>query len=151
MSQMLIRHTFRILFLLVLNPILATQVLAQGKNSEALEAYRVCAMFQRILGENLDFSRAYEVTFTSNPDGRRTIAIKAIEFRDVDLTNVDTETIVDATKSTMQLIYLMLPLAGQDTDAEAAIFFPPSIKAMFERNAPNDPKEFQSFAAQLKQ
>jgi hypothetical protein len=126
------------------------QAWAQSKQpSDAVQAYRLCATFQHLLGEDLDFGRAYEATFARNTARRRAIAIKDGEFDDADLTNVDDVTIINAYKSRMQLFYLMLPLAGPDSNEEAALFFPPQIKQIFNRKGPDDPKEFAAFASQL--
>lgn len=117
---------------------------------EVVEAYRVCERFQRILGEDLDFNRAFEATFSRNPARRRAIAIAEGEFDADNLTGVDEATLIDAFKSRMQIVYLMLPLASPDSNEEEALFFPPPIKAIFTRKAPDAPAEFPSFAAQLK-
>ena len=93
---------------------------------EVVEAYRVCASFAHLLGENLDFDRAYEATFTGNPAQRRAIAIADGEFGDVDFAKIDDELLIKAYKLRMQNIYLMLPLAGP-SDMEASLFFPPDI------------------------
>jgi len=113
-----------------------------------IKAYRVCEEFQRILSHNLDFNAAFEATFTSNKARQRAIAIKDGEFGDVDVATVDDQTLVNAYKSRMQLVYLMLPLASPG-DEEEAIFFPPNIKAIFTRKGPDSAQEFGSFASQL--
>ena len=150
MLKTLARFTSWILSFLLLSVCGSYQAWAQSKQQDdALEAYRLCATFQHLIGEDLDFGRAYEATFTRNMARRRSIAIKDGEFGDVDLTNIDDATIIAAYKSRMQLFYLMLPLAGPDSNEEAALFFPPQIKQIFQRKEPNDPKDFASFASQL--
>jgi hypothetical protein len=150
MLKTLARFTSWILSFLLLSVCGSYQAWAQSKQQDdALEAYRVCATFQHLIGEDLDFGRAYEATFTRNMARRRSIAIKDGEFGDVDLTNIDDATIIPAYKSRMQLFYLMLPLAGPDSNEEAALFFPPQIKQIFQHKEPNDPKDFASFASQL--
>src|ERR1044071_10202919 len=79
---------------------------------EAVEAYRVCQQFQRLLADTLDFDHAFEATFTRNAARRREIAITEGEFGDLDLSYIDNATLIDAFKSRMQLLYLMLPLAS---------------------------------------
>jgi hypothetical protein len=144
------RFTYWILCYALLSLYGTSQGSAQSKqHRDAVEAYRVCVTFQHLLGEDLDFSRAYEATFTRNTARRRAIAIKDGEFGNVDLTNIDDATIINAYKSRMQLFYLMLPLAGPDSNEEAALFFPPQIKQIFNRKGPDDPKEFAAFASQL--
>jgi len=113
-----------------------------------IKAYRVCEEFQRILSQNLDFNAAFEATFTSNKARQRAIAIKDGEFGDVDFATVDDQTLVNAYKSRMQIVYLMFPLASP-SDEEEAIFFPPNIKAIFTRKGPDSAQEFGSFASQL--
>jgi hypothetical protein len=103
-----------------------------------------------MLAENLDFNRAFEATFTKNAARRRAIAIVEGEFDEDDLTAVSDATLIDAFKSRMQIVYLMLPLASPDSNEEEALFFPPPIKAIFSRKAPEARAEFPSFAAQLK-
>jgi hypothetical protein len=115
---------------------------------EVVEAYRVCLSFAHLLGENLDFDRAYEATFTRNPAQRRAIAIADGEFGDLDFAKIDDELLIKAYKLRMQNIYLMLPLAGP-SDVEASLFFPPDIKEILQRKAPTDPSGFASYVSQL--
>jgi hypothetical protein len=115
---------------------------------EVIEAYRVCEQFQRILSQNLDFNAAFEATFISSKARQRALAIKDGEFDSIDFTGVDDQTLINAYKSRMQLIYLMFPLMGP-SDEEAALFFPPRIKAMLDRKGPKTPQEFGAFALQL--
>ncbi|HEU4933884.1 MAG TPA: hypothetical protein VFT48_17490, partial [Pyrinomonadaceae bacterium] len=79
------------------------------QRNEVIEAYRVCNRFQTLMAENLDFDRAFEATFTTNAARRREIAITEGEFDGDKLANVDTATLVDAFKSRMQLLFLMMP------------------------------------------
>jgi hypothetical protein len=83
---------------------------------EVVEAYRVCERFQTLLAEDLDFNRAYEATFTKNVSRRREIAITEGEFGAGDLASVDDATLIDAFKSRMQILYLMLPLASPENE-----------------------------------
>src|SRR5262249_15659705 len=100
------------------------------------------------LGQNLDFNAAFEASFTRNKARQRAIAIKDGEFGDIDFTSVDDQTLINAYKNRMELVYLMLPLASP-SDAQEPIFFPPQIKSIFTRKNPSAPQEFASFASQL--
>jgi hypothetical protein len=115
-----------------------------------ISAYRVCNRFQQLLAANLDFGPAFEATFTVNQARRRRIAIAEGEFAGGDLKGVDDETLISAFKSRMQIFFLMLPLVSPRDTEEERRFFPPRIKAIFERKAPDSPAEFSAFAAQLK-
>jgi hypothetical protein len=115
---------------------------------EVVKAYRVCEQFQRVLSQNLDFNAAFEATFTTNKARQRAIAIKDGEFGDLDFANIDDQTLINAYKARMQLLYLMFPLASPG-DNEEPIFFPPHIKAMFTRKAPDTAAEFAGFASQI--
>ena len=118
---------------------------------DVVEAYRVCERFQTLLAEDLDFDRAYEATFTKSVSRRREIAIAEGEFGSVDLSSVDDATLIDAFKSRMQILYLMLPLASPENEEVEAVFFPPKIKAIFERKPPDAVDQFRAYALQLKQ
>jgi len=113
-----------------------------------VKAFRVCELFQKTLSQNLDFNAAFEVSFTRNKARQRALAIKEGEFGDIDFSTIDDETLINAYKNRMQLVYLMLPL-GSPSDTEEAIFFPPHIKAMFTRKGPTSSQEFGSFASQI--
>jgi hypothetical protein len=115
-----------------------------------IAAYRVCQRFQRVMAENLDFDHAFEATFARNPARRREIAITEGEFDRDALANVDTATLVDAFKSRMQLLFLMMPLFSPNSDEEEATFFPPKFKEMLKGEPPKATSEFASYAAQLK-
>ena len=117
---------------------------------EAIAAYRVCEQFQTLMSEDLDFDRAFEATFTKNTSRRREIAIAEGEFGDLDLMSVDDATLISAFKSRMQIVYLLLPLASPESEEVVALFFPPKIKAIFERKPPEAVSEFASYALQLK-
>ena len=119
-----------------------------NQSEEAVKAYGVCEQFQKILSQNLDFNAAFEATFTTNKARQRAIAIKDGEFNDIDFANIDDQTLIGAYKNRMQLVYLMLPLASP-SDEEEAIFFPPHIKAMFDRKGSNTAQEFADYASQL--
>ncbi|HEX3249255.1 MAG TPA: hypothetical protein VHS05_07490 [Pyrinomonadaceae bacterium] len=116
---------------------------------DVMDAYRVCQRFQTLLAEDLDFDRAFEATFTQNASRRREIAIYEGEFGDLDLTSVDDATLLNAFKARMEIVYLMLPLASPDSNEEEALFFPPAIKAIFERKPPPTAAEFPAYAQQL--
>lgn len=118
---------------------------------EVIEAYRVCARFTHMLGEDLDFARAYEATFSRNPARRRAIAIAEGEFGDLDFKGIDDQLLVKAYKLRMQIFYLTLPLAGPDSEEEATLFFPPSIKEILNRKTPKDVQSFPSYVTQLDQ
>jgi hypothetical protein len=120
------------------------------QRKEVIEAYRVCNQFQSLLAENLDFDRAFEATFTKNPSRRREIAITEGEFDGDKLTNVDTAALVDAFKSRMQLLFLMMPLFSPNSGEEEAIFFPPKFKTILTREPPEAANEFASYALQLR-
>jgi hypothetical protein len=118
------------------------------QNPDVVEAYRVCVSFAHLLGENLDFDRAYEATFTRNPAQRRAIAIADGEFGDLDFAKIGDELLIKAYKLRMQNIYLMLPLAGP-SDIEASLFFPPDVKEILKRKSPTDPSGFTLYVSQL--
>jgi hypothetical protein len=116
---------------------------------DVIEAYRVCQQFQTLMAEDLDFDRAFEATFTKDSSRRREIAITEGEFGDVDLAKVDDATLIRAFEARMQVLYLMLPLASPDSNEQEALFFPPQIKAIFERKPPSAAEEFATYAQQL--
>jgi len=124
---------------------------ARGRQrQEVIEAYRVCNRFKTLLAEDLDFDRAFEATFARNAARRREIAITEGEFDRDNLASVDTVTLVDAFKSRMQLLFLMMPLFSPESDEVAATFFPPKFKEALKREPPAAASEFASYAAQLK-
>ena len=135
-----------ILCALVVGPATAQRV---RQPREVVEAYRVCQRFQTFLAEDLDFDRAFEATFTKNASRRREIAITEGEFGDVDLAKIDDAILIKAFKARMQILYLMLPLASPDSNEEEVLFFPPQIKAIFERKTPPTPEEFPEYEQQL--
>ena len=114
------------------------------------EAFRVCNRFKTLMAEDLDFDRAFEATFVRNAARRREIAITEGEFHGDNLASVDTATLVDAFKSRMELLFLMMPLFSPESDEVAATFFPPKFKEAFKRDPPEAASEFASYAAQLK-
>ena len=120
------------------------------QRKDVIEAYRVCNRFQTLLAENLEFARAFEATFVRNAARRREIAITEGEFHGDNLAGVDTATLVDAFKSRMQLLYLMMPLFSPNNSEEEATFFPPRFKEALKREPPEAASEFASYAAQLK-
>ena len=117
---------------------------------EVVEAYEVCRLFQTIIAEDLDFDRAFEATFTKSPTRRREIAIAEGEFGDIDLARVGDASLIDAFKSRMQILYLMMPLMSPDSTREEALFFPPRIKAIFDRKPPKAASRFHAYSLQLK-
>lgn len=120
------------------------------QRKEVIEAYRVCNRFQTLLAEHFDFDTAFEATFVRNASRRREIAITEGEFDGDKLANIDTETLVDAFKSRMQLLFLMMPLFSPNTPEEEATFFPPKYKELLKREPPKAASDFASYAAQLK-
>ena len=120
------------------------------QRKEVIEAVRVCNRFKTLMAEDLDFDRAFEATFVRNAARRREIAITEGEFHGDNLASVDTATLVDAFKSRMQLLFLMMPLFSPETDEVAATFFPPKFKEALKREPPEAANEFASYAAQLK-
>ena len=120
------------------------------QRKEVIEAYGVCNRFKTLMAENLDFDRAFEATFARNADRRREIAITEGEFDGDALAGVDTATLVDAFKSRMQLLFLMMPLFSPNNSEEEATFFPPRFKELLKRQPPAAASEFVSYAAQLR-
>lgn len=115
--------------------------------AEVIEAYKVCKTFEHILAKDLDFSAAFEATFVKDKTRRRAVALKDGEF-DSDL-NVDDEIIINAYKNRMQLFYSLLPLTSPDNDEQEALFFPPQIKEILNRQAPKNTEEFRAYSVQL--
>src|SRR6185436_4234877 len=138
---------FKILSAAILGSLLVGPATAQRVRQprEVIDAYRVCRRFQTLLAEDLDFDRAFEATFTKNASRRREIAIYEGEFGDIDLATVGDATLITAFKARMEIIYLMLPLASPDSNEEQALFFPPPIKAIFERKPPPTADEFGTY------
>jgi hypothetical protein len=116
---------------------------------DVVAAYRVCAEFQRVFAEDLDFDRAFEATFTKDPKRRREIAIADGEFGDIDLTQVDDATLLGVYKDLNQLFFLMLPLIEAKGDLDNSILFPTQIEATFERLKSKDDKNLSAYAEQL--
>src|SRR5689334_18117148 len=112
---------------------------------DVIEAYRVCQQFQTLLAQDLDFERAFEATFTKNAARRREISIYEGDFGDLNLKRIDDATLLKAFKARMQIVYLMLPLASPDSNEEEALFFPPAIKAVFDRKPPQTSEEFPAY------
>lgn len=120
-----------------------------AQTPDVVEAYRVCESFEHVLGENLDFERAYEATFTKDAARRRAIAIADGEFESRNVAGVDDALLFKAYKLRMGIFYLMLPLASPDGEAEAALFFPPGIEAALNRKAPGGARGFRAYVSQL--
>jgi hypothetical protein len=104
-----------------------------------------------LLAQDLDFDPAFEATFTKDAARRREIAIYEGDFGDLRLKKIDDAMLLRAFKARMQIVYLMLPLASPDSNEEEAMFFPPAIKAIFERKPPDTSDEFPAYAQQLQQ
>jgi len=115
---------------------------------DVVEAYAVCREFQRVLAEDLDFDSAFEATFVKSPSRRLAIAMSDGEFGDQDFAELDGKLLIRAYKLRMELLYLMMPLAGP-SDAEQAEFFPPEIKAIFQREPGPGKKVFENYVLQL--
>jgi len=120
------------------------------QRKDVIEAIRVCNQFKTLFAENLDFNRAFEATFARNVARRREIAITEGEFDRDKVAGVDTATLVDAFKSRMQLLFLMMPLFSPDSGEEEATFFPPRFKDVLKREPPEAVSEFASYAVQLR-
>ena len=144
---------FKILFAGILCVVFVESGIAQHVRQprDVVEGHRVCRQFQTLLAQDLDFGRAFEATFTKNVTRRREIAIYEGEFGEVDLAKIDDATLLKAFKARMQIVYLMLPLASPDSNEEQVLFFPPAIKAIFERKPPPTPEDFPAYAQQLQQ
>ena len=136
-----------LLFFIILTLSVSQQV---QQPREVVEAYEVCRKFQTLMTQDLDFDRAFEATFTKSPARRREIAIAEGEFGNIDLARVDDASLIDAFKSRMQIFYLMMPLLSPETKREEALFFPPRIKAIFDRKPPKAPSRFRAYSLQLK-
>jgi hypothetical protein len=118
------------------------------QSSEVVEAYHVCADFERMMRQDLDFDRAFEATFTKDRARRRALAIVDGEFGDLDFESIDDATLIRAYKRRMQIFYLMLPLASPG-DQEQRVFFPADIMRVIKREAPPSAQQFGAYAAQL--
>src|ERR1043165_1273142 len=120
------------------------------QRKDVIEAIRVCNRFKTLFAEDLDFDRAFEATFARNTARRREIAITEGEFDGDKLAGVDTATLVDAFKSRMQLLFLMMPLFSPNSGEEEATFFPPRFKETLNREPPEAASAFASYAVQLR-
>lgn len=127
----------------------ALPVMSQVRQpKEVVESYAVCEKFEHLLGENLDFDRAYEATFTRNPKQRRAIAVTDGEFGDLDYDHISDALLIKGYKLRMQIFYFTLVLASPSDD-ESAVFFPPTIKEILKRPNPKTEAEFGSYVVQL--
>jgi hypothetical protein len=145
-------HSARLIFFLSFVTLPTVNTQAQFKQPpDVLAAYRVCETFQKILAKDIDFASAYEATFTKDIARRRAVALRDGEFGSVNLDHVGDDLVIDAYKNRMQLIYLMLPLAGPDSNEEERLFFPQEIKEILDRKAPSDPQRFAAYVDQLEQ
>jgi hypothetical protein len=116
---------------------------------EVVEAYRVCETFEHLLGEDLDFDRAYEATFTKDAARRRAIAVGDGEFGSRGSEGIDGGLLVRAYKLRMQIFFLMLPLVSPGGRGEEVLFFPPDIEAVLERKPPEEAQGFPAYVSQL--
>jgi hypothetical protein len=137
-------------FALLSPSILLAQTVQQKsrQSDESLEAFRVCARFEKTLADTLDFSAAYEQTFTRDPARRRALAIADDEFAS-HIASVDDATVIRAYKSRMQLIYLTLILAGPDTESQARLYFPETINNLMTEKPPSTREEFRLYTERL--
>lgn len=119
------------------------------QTTEVVEAYRVCESFEHLLGENLDFERAYEATFTKDAARRRAIAVGDGEFGSRNSAGLDSGLLVKAYKLRMQIFFLMLPLVSPGGRGEEALFFPPDIEALLKREPPEGARGFPAYVSQL--
>jgi hypothetical protein len=120
---------------------------------EVVEAYAVCREFQRLFGEDLDFDRAFEATFTKDPARRRAIARAEIEMSNVDLAQIDDATLIGIYKDETQLFWLLLMLIDPDGPVPKSELSPPAIDNIYDRfrARPTTTQELRDYAAQLKQ
>lgn len=153
LKKKLLKSALLPLFVVTMFAVFATSATAQRVKQrrvrqppEVIAAYRVCNEFQRVLAPDLDFSRAFEATFTKDQKRRREIAIAESDFGEADLSKVDDATLIDAYKNGMQLVILLLPLIGVEDERSA----PPEINAIFDRGKPRTTEEFLEFTVQLK-
>lgn len=149
LKKKLLKSALLPMLLIALFALLATNAMAQKVRQprEVIEAYRVCNEFKRLLGPDLNFSRAFEATFTNDPKRRREIALAEGEFGSADLSKVDDATLIEAYKNRVQTLILLLPLIGVEDERT----LPPDINEIFDRGTPRTAEEFLDFATQLKQ
>ncbi len=145
-----------LLFSLVLAAVASTHGQSASKHvkqpREVVEAYRVCSEFQRLFAEDLDFGRAFEATFTKDPARRRAMAIAESELgSEVDFTQVDDATLISIYKDQVQLLYLLVLMAGTADEIGRSAILPPSIEAVFDRvrARPQNARDVQLYAVQL--
>ena len=121
--------------------------------AEVVEAYAVCREFQRLFGEDLDFDRAYEATFTKDPARRRAIARAEIEVNDVDLSQIDDATLIGIYKDETQLFWLLILIMAADEYVPKAELLTDEINSVYDRFRvrPKTPAELREYAAELKQ
>jgi len=149
LKKKLLKSALLPLFIVALFAAFTANVMARRVRQprEVIAAYRVCNEFQRLLAPDLDFSRAFEATFTKDPKRRREIAIADGEFGEADVSKIDDATLIEAYKNRMQMLVLLLPLIGVEDEQTA----PPEINAIFDRGNPRTTEEFLLFTTQLKQ
>lgn len=149
LKKKLLKSALLPLFVVAFLATFSTHAFAQRVKQprDVIKAYRVCNEFQRLLLPDLDFSRAFEATFTKDPKRRRALAIADGEFGDVDFSKIDDVTLIEAYKNRVQLLILLLPLVGVEDEQSA----PPEVNAIFKRPIPRTTEEFLAFNTQLKQ
>lgn len=153
LKKKLVKSALRPLLFLVLSLTLLlagkSQALAQKvkQPKDVIEAYQVVNRFQQLMGEDLDFDRAFEATFTKDPARRRAIAIAEGEFGDLDLTSIDDATLVAVYKNQTQLLFLTLLLIDEDKK-EASL--PARIKEIYDRGKARTIEEFRLYTDLLK-
>ena len=120
---------------------------------EVVEAYAVCREFQRLFGQDLDFDRAYEATFTKDPARRRAIARAEIEVNDVDLSQIDDATLIGIYKDETQLFWLLIMIMAADEQVPKAELLTDEINSVYDRFRvrPKTQAELKDYASQLKQ
>jgi hypothetical protein len=120
---------------------------------EVVAAYVVCREFQRLFGEDLDFDRAYEATFTKDPARRRAIARAEIEVDGVDLSQIDDATLIGIYKDETQLFWLLIMAMAADEQVPKAELLTDEIDSIYDRFRvrPKTKEELREYATQLKQ
>lgn len=120
---------------------------------DVVEAYAVCREFQRLFGEDLDFDRAYEATFTKDPARRRAIARAEIDLNDVDLSQIDDATLIGIYKDETQLFWLLILIMAAEDQVPKAELLTDEINSIYDRFRvrPKTTEELREYAKQLKQ
>ena len=121
--------------------------------ADVIAAYEVCREFQRVFGEDLDFDRAFEATFTKDPARRRAIARAEIDLNDVDLSKIDDATLIGIYKDETQLFWLLILIMAPEDQVPKAELLPDEIDSVYDhfRVRPKTTEELREYATQLKQ